>query len=126
MKVTLTVSEGSPRAVVVDSTEFLIGRAVDCDLRLRNPWISRHHCLLTIQNDQVFVRDLRSINGTAVNNQILVGERPLRDGDDLWVAATPIKVRIHSDRDAWRNQVLQTLEQRRPTSSPAPLSAALR
>ncbi|MCL4205004.1 MAG: FHA domain-containing protein [Pirellulaceae bacterium] len=125
MKVTLTVSEGNPRAVVVDSPEFLIGRAADCDLRLRNPWISRHHCLLTIQDDQVFVRDLRSINGTGVNNQVLVGERPLRDGDDLWLAATPIRVRIQSDRDSWRKQVHQTLEQRRPCASSA-RSAALR
>jgi pSer/pThr/pTyr-binding forkhead associated (FHA) protein len=81
MKVTLTISEGSRRAVVVDSPEFLIGRAADCDPRLRNPWISRHHCLLTIQDGQVFVRDLRS---------------------------------------------LQTFEERRTTSSPAPRSAALR
>lgn len=117
MKITLTVSEGRPRAVVVESSEFLIGRAADCDLKLENPMVSRHHCVLTIQDGDLFVRDLKSSNGTGVNNQVIVGERLLHDGDHLWVAATPIDVRIQSDRASWVDQVFQSLWQ------PVPLSA---
>lgn len=109
MKVTLMVSEGRPRTVVVDSSEFVIGRAADCDLQLENPMVSRHHCLLTIQDGHLFVRDLKSSNGTGVNNQAIVGERLLRDGDHLWVAATPIDVRIHGDRVSLVDQMFQTL-----------------
>jgi pSer/pThr/pTyr-binding forkhead associated (FHA) protein len=125
MRVTLTVSDGRPRTVVVDSPEFLIGRAADCDLKLRNPMVSRHHCALTIHDDHLFVRDLQSINGTGINNQVLVGERPLSDGDYLWVAATPIEVRIHNSRVGWLDQVLHTLRQRVPTSAHSPEGAAL-
>ena len=123
MKVTLTVSEGRPRTVVVESSEFLIGRAADCDLKLENPMVSRHHCVLTIQDGHLFVRDLKSINGTGVNNQAVVGERLLRDGDQLWVAATPIDVRIQSDRAAWGDQVFQTLWQPVPPSAHSPEEA---
>jgi len=109
MKITLTVAESRPRTVVVDSSEFLIGRADDCDLKLQNPLVSRHHCALTIQDGQIFVRDLHSVNGTGVNNQILVGERPLRDGDNLWIAATPIEVRIQNGRAAWVDKVFRVV-----------------
>ena len=102
MRVTLKVSEGRPRTVAVEPPErakFVIGRGEDCDLRLASPLVSRHHCVLTVQDGRIFVRDLESSNGTGVNNQILVGQRPLRDGDELWVAATPVTVRIQRDRN---------------------------
>ena len=94
MKVTLTIHEGRQRTVAVDSPEFLIGRASDCHLQLDSPLISRHHCALTVQDGRMYVRDLKSSNGTGLNNQPVVGERPLHNDDELWVAATPIKVRI--------------------------------
>lgn len=109
MQVKLTISEGGARTVVVDSPEFLIGRGEDCDLNLQNPMISRHHCALTVQDGDVFVRDLQSTHGTGVNNQILVGERPLRDGDRLWVAVTPIEVSIQKDRSEWVEKVFRPL-----------------
>lgn len=95
MEVTLRVCEGSPRAVAVDKTEFIIGRAGDCDLTLTSPLVSRYHCVLTIQNSRISVRDLESSNGTGLNNSLLVGEKPLNDGDTLWVGATCIEVHIH-------------------------------
>ena len=99
MKVTLTIPEGRKRTVPVASPEFVIGRAADCDLQLKSPLVSRRHCELTIQDGRIYVRDLQSSNGTGVNNQIVMGERPLHNGDRLWVAATPIEVRIlESDR----------------------------
>lgn len=99
MEITLkTLAPGVPHSASVDSPEFVIGRSSDCDLRLNSPIISRRHCVLTIQDDAVYVRDLKSSYGTGVNNQPLVGERPLRDGDILWVAATPVEVRIRRDQ----------------------------
>ena len=123
MKATLTVCEGRPRTVILDSPEFLIGRAADCDLKLQNPLVSRHHCALTIQDGHIYVRDLQSINGTGVNNQVLVGELPLRDGDRLWVAATLIEVSIQNDRAAWADKVFRTLWQPDPPSTHSPENA---
>ncbi len=123
MKVTLTVSEGRPRTVVVNSPEFVIGRASDCDLKLENQMVSRHHCALTIQDGHIYVRDLQSSNGTSVNDQGLVGDRPLRDGDRLWVAATPIKVNIQNDRAAWVARVFQTLTRVRRDSDDSEVAA---
>ena len=100
MEITLHICEGKPRTVVVDKSEFVIGRAEDCDLMLAGPLVSRHHCALTIHNGGVYVRDLASSNGTGLNNQVLVGEMPLHEGDTLWVAVTAIEVHIRQRQRA--------------------------
>jgi pSer/pThr/pTyr-binding forkhead associated (FHA) protein len=110
MKFKLTVSEGRPRTVLVDSSEFLIGRGADCDLKLENPMISRHHCVLRVHDGAIHVRDLGSTHGTGINNQCLVGERPLRDGDRLWVAVIPIEVSIQEHRGWCRDGVFRPLD----------------
>lgn len=105
MKVTLkTSAAGQRHEVPVDAAEFVIGRAGDCDLQIQHPLVSRHHCVLTIEEDGVFVRDLQSSNGTGVNNQPLVGPRRIRDGDTLWVAATPVVVRVYRETALGRVQ----------------------
>jgi pSer/pThr/pTyr-binding forkhead associated (FHA) protein len=98
MKVTLKTSVASNRnEVPVDSPEFVIGRDGDCNLQIQSPLVSRHHCLVTVEDEGVYVCDLGSSNGTGVNNQRLVGRRRMRDGDTLWVAATPVAVRVRRE-----------------------------
>jgi pSer/pThr/pTyr-binding forkhead associated (FHA) protein len=99
MKVTLTVSEGRPYTVVVDSPKFVIGRHADCDLQLKNPLVSRHHCVLTRRDGRIDVADLASRNGTGLNSQVLIGQRQLHHGDRLWIGATLIEIGIREDRE---------------------------
>jgi pSer/pThr/pTyr-binding forkhead associated (FHA) protein len=47
----------------------LLGRGTDCDLRLVDPGVSRHHAELRVEGDQVVLVDLGSTNGTFVNGQ---------------------------------------------------------
>jgi hypothetical protein len=47
----------------------LLGRGTDCDLRLVDPGVSRHHAELRVEGDQVVLVDLSSTNGTFVNGQ---------------------------------------------------------
>lgn len=119
MKVTLTVLEHRPRTVAVDSPNFVIGRAADCDLRLTSPLVSRHHCMLSKEDDRVYVRDLQSSNGTGLNNRAIEGQRPLHNGDKLWVAATPIRIVIREDRrmTAIVDEVFRTLWPSRKVSA---------
>lgn len=130
MKVTLMISEGRRRTVAVESPEFMIGRASDCDLQRQSPLVSRRHCALTVQDGRVYVRDLQSSNGTGLNNQAVVGERLLHDKDELWVAATPIRVRIQRSRNGvgLAAKVLRTLwpATGRPDKSEAPQASPAR
>ena len=56
-------------------TRCTIGRAADCYIRLhgneRDDVISRHHCVLIVDQDQVSLTDLGSLNGTKVNGTLV-------------------------------------------------------
>ena len=47
---------------------LLVGRRESCDIVLRFPNVSAHHCQLTLMGGYWYVRDLQSRNGVKVNN----------------------------------------------------------
>jgi hypothetical protein len=114
-KVSLAVTAGPIRGQRFDFTEhdtFLFGRALDCHGRLASDdaAASRHHFLLEVNPPEARLRDLGSLNGTHVNGVRHGGRRPdekpedaagrsgaevdLRDGDEIRVGATHLKVTI--------------------------------
>ena len=80
-------SAGQTREVPITEPEFLIGRGADCDLRLRDSSVSRHHCTLRISGGEATVVDLGSSNGTFVNGQRVRSSAPVRNGDELKVGS---------------------------------------
>lgn len=46
---------------------FVIGRALDCNLRLDGNFVSRHHCAFVSDAGEVLIEDLGSTNGIAIN-----------------------------------------------------------
>jgi pSer/pThr/pTyr-binding forkhead associated (FHA) protein len=72
------------RAIILTQPEFLIGRGPDCDLRLAEQSVSRHHCILRQSpGGEVIVHDLGSSNGTFVNGERVRSQALLRSGDEL-------------------------------------------
>lgn len=61
-------------------TSWTVGRKSDCDIRLSDGSISRHHARIETASDGHYVRDLKSFNGTFVNEQQIEHSK-LRDGD---------------------------------------------
>jgi adenylate cyclase len=64
---------------------LLVGRRESCDIVLRFPNVSAHHCQLTLMGGYWYVRDLQSRNGVKVNS-VKVTEKRLDPGDTLAVA----------------------------------------
>ena len=50
-----------------DKDEILIGRESSCDLILMDPLVSRRHCLLRKEGEEIFIKDENSKNGTFLN-----------------------------------------------------------
>jgi pSer/pThr/pTyr-binding forkhead associated (FHA) protein len=71
------------REYAIDQPEFLIGRATDCNLRLRGPAISRHHCIIRLSADEATLVDLGSSNGSYINGKRVVSQAALHSGDVL-------------------------------------------
>jgi pSer/pThr/pTyr-binding forkhead associated (FHA) protein len=74
------------RDIPLSREEFLIGRGADCDLRLRENSVSRHHCMIRLANEEATILDLGSSNGTYVNGQRVRSQTTLRSGDELQVS----------------------------------------
>jgi pSer/pThr/pTyr-binding forkhead associated (FHA) protein len=62
--------------------KLLVGREEDCQVRLESEFVSRHHCVLLMDDYTVRIRDLGSKNGTFVNNnRVGTHETILSSGD---------------------------------------------
>lgn len=83
--------------IAVHSNGFRIGRGSDCDFQPDDDGVSRHHCELIAKDNELFIRDLRSSNGTYVNELRIGAEFPLSDGDVLTLADSVWRVEVRKD-----------------------------
>jgi pSer/pThr/pTyr-binding forkhead associated (FHA) protein len=68
VKLTLILSGRTLERFEFNEFERLrIGRGEDCDVRIENLGVSRHHCEIVRQDGFIALRDLGSDNGTSVN-----------------------------------------------------------
>ena len=99
MEVKLVVVAGkrAGEELPVAGPKFYIGRAEDCQLRPHSDLVSRHHCVLIVEEAYVAVRDFGSKNGTVVNDETVKGELELKDGDRLKIGDLELEVRLGVD-----------------------------
>ena len=71
--------------IALDRSMVVVGRHPLCDVRLDSLRISRHHCCMTQDKDELVVRDLGSTNGIRINGERVERGR-LRAGDELSIA----------------------------------------
>lgn len=87
MQVKLRVMTGSHEGteIPISGDKFLIGRSESCQLRPKSDSISRKHCILVIRDGRLLIQDLKSRNGTYVNEKRLPSDRAkiLAQGDQL-------------------------------------------
>ncbi|RLS39989.1 MAG: FHA domain-containing protein [Planctomycetota bacterium] len=72
--------------------KFLVGREEDCHLRPNSDLVSRHHCVFTVDDFSVRLRDLGSTNGTFVNGERLKGAVMLKQGDRVLIGKLDFEV----------------------------------
>jgi hypothetical protein len=73
----------------------ILGRGTDCDLRLVDAGVSRHHAELRVEDGEVVLVDLGSTNGTFVNGQP-VRRVSLTDGTQVTLGRTTLVFRRDS------------------------------
>jgi hypothetical protein len=83
---------GSQRTYEISTPLVILGRGTDCDLRLVDPGVSRHHAEIRVEDGEVVLVDLGSTNGTFVNGQP-VRRVPLADGTRVTLGRTTLVFR---------------------------------
>lgn len=67
MPPTLTIRYGSVTYTADPTRTTIIGRATNCDLVVRDPYVSHRHASITFTSDGWLLKDLGSANGLSIN-----------------------------------------------------------
>jgi len=79
-------------AILISRPKFIIGREQDCHLRPDSEFVSRHHCVLLLDEYTLRIRDLGSKNGTYVNGRRITGEVVLCHDDMISLGEMTMQV----------------------------------
>src|SRR5438270_10777355 len=76
---------------IVPDKQIVVGRSSDLDMVLVEDMVSRKHARITMQQDQIWIEDLGSTNGTFVNGEKIKRAR-LKEGDRVLIGTSILKV----------------------------------
>ena len=77
----------------VDAKGVRLGRSSSCEIALQDPLLSRNHCLFEVRDGALWVTDLVSANGTAVNGKTLdAAPYRLSPGDQVQAGDTQLRI----------------------------------
>ncbi len=77
------VGKQKGREIPLPETLFIIGRDPLCHLRPHSSLVSRRHCAIARWGGRVLIRDLKSANGTFLNNKRIGQQIEIQHGDIL-------------------------------------------
>ncbi len=76
--------------------ETLVGRGIECGIRLQSSQVSRVHSRVRITGRRATVEDMGSKNGTWVNGNRKQGPTPISDGDEVIFGTFAVVFRVSS------------------------------
>ncbi len=81
--------EDEPFGLELNKEEIILGRSPDCGLHLPLEDVSRQHSRIFCRNDEYYIEDLGSTNGTYVNS-ITISKCILRNNDQIEIGEAKI------------------------------------
>ncbi|MGE5672715.1 MAG: FHA domain-containing protein [Mycobacterium leprae] len=70
-----------------------VGRAPACQIRLSDSTVSNQHAIVRITPGQIILFDNASTNGTFINGQRVLGPVALKEGDQVTLGQTTLRLR---------------------------------
>ena len=94
VKLVMFNTQGHRRAFRLSGAQTVIGRGPDCGLCIPLSDVSRRHCLLTVLDNEVRLKDLGSTNGTYVNSK-RISEAILQPGDRITIGPIILTLQVN-------------------------------
>lgn len=115
MKAKLIVRGGKldGREIPVRTPQFLIGRDETCNLRPASNMVSKLHCALVAADEALWLRDLKSTNGTFLNGAKIAERAALKNGDQIRIGPLLLEIQIEPSANAQR---ASAVESKRPAT----------
>lgn len=95
--------------------ELIIGRSSELEMVLIEDMVSRHHAKITTTNDEIFIEDLGSTNGTFVNGEKITKTK-LKEGDRILIGTSIIKL-VYEEFEAGKSGVSSVPAEQGPSLS---------
>lgn len=76
------VQNGTKSEVTIQQVETILGREASNPIVIRDPMSSRRHAKIVIENGEFWIEDLKSLNGTRVNGEVITRRR-LANNDQI-------------------------------------------
>ena len=84
--------------ITLTSRPMVIGRHANSDIIIADATVSRHHALIIETGRGVALRDLRSVNGTYVNDRNIGSDKHLlKNGDRIRLAGSAITLVVRQE-----------------------------
>lgn len=91
-RVAVVGSDGKSRTYNVED-ELLIGRGEKCHIVIGDVYASQVHARIFRKDDNIFIEDMGSTNGTFLNRKKVSGAIPVNRGDRVRIGKTEIEFR---------------------------------
>jgi len=98
MKIILLV-EGIRHTVDLTDQGVTVGRGDAANIRINSNAVSRIHAKFCLRDGQVCVQDMKSLNGTTLNDAPVLELQPMRPGDTVLLGEVPVQ---------WLDEVKET------------------
>ena len=101
------------KLISVNIDKFLIGRSEECQLRPKSESISRRHCAIVRKDGNILLVDLKSRNGTHVNEKKLDPSRAkiLKHGDKIRVGKLEFEAVIEVGIDKVKKSEVKSVQE---------------
>jgi hypothetical protein len=89
-----TLLEGPPLSKHYTCAEIILGRDDACDFAINDQTVSSRHARLSYRQNQWWLEDLASTNGTLLNGESVSSPVVLTTGDELHLGQVGVKIEI--------------------------------
>lgn len=115
MQVSLKVLSGNHegKLIPIKDEKFFVGRSDSCQLRPKSDSVSRRHCAIVQKDGRVLLLDLKSRNGTFVNDKQLSPEKAkiLKTGDKIKIGQLEFEISIEVGLAATKKPEVSTVKE---------------
>ena len=92
----------------IEKDEIILGRVPENDVVVPDVGVSRKHCRLVRRKERIFIQDLKSTNGTLIN-ELPIAKSELRDGDFVKIGSAVFQFTFRSATEACFHEELYKL-----------------
>jgi len=92
LRLDIEPAQGEPFDHALEGDEIIVGRSSECDLAIKDRYMSRRQVRFFKRDEDWWLEDLNSRNGTMVNGKLLSEPRKVSNGDKIVLSGSTLRL----------------------------------